>query len=69
MVRQRVAAVVGPLQHGLELEGLDGAVELIGLARHLRLHAGIGLRLQQLRHLEGAGDAPWSILPGRRPSP
>ena len=40
---QRVARVVGPLQHGLQLEGLDRAVERVGLARHLVLHGGVGL--------------------------
>ena len=60
---QRVAAVVRALQHGLELERLDGAVERLGLARHLVLHAGIGLRLEQLRHLERAGEASVELLP------
>jgi hypothetical protein len=66
--QQRVPAVVGSLQHRLELEGLDGAVERVGLTRHLLLQRGIGLGFQQLRHLERAGDASVELLPRRDPS-
>ena len=54
---QGVARVVGALQHRLELECLrPPSVELVGLPLDLVLHAGVGLRLEQLRHLQRASS-------------
>ena len=64
---QRVAAVLGALEHGLELERLDAAGELVGLPGHLGLHGLVGLGLEQLGHLDRALDALIQILVGDDP--
>jgi hypothetical protein len=65
--QQRVPAVFRALQHGLELERLDPAGNLLRLPHQLRLHGRIGLRLEQLRHLDGALDPLAEIVVGSDP--
>ena len=65
---QRVAGIVGALQHRLQLERLDRVIEGIGLPRHLVLHGGVGLVLEQLGHLQRPGEARVELLPGRDPT-
>ena len=65
---QRIARVVGALQHRLELERFDRVIEGIGLPRHLVLHGGVGLVLEQLGHLQRPGEARVELLPGRDPA-
>ena len=64
---QRVPAVLGTLEHGLELELLDAADQLVGLPGHLRLHGRVGLGREELGHLDRALDPLIQILIGNDP--
>ncbi len=64
----RVPGVVGALQHRLQLEARDRCLELVGLARELRRHGLVGLGLEQLRHLAGAGEPALDVLPRLDPA-
>ena len=57
-----VAAVLGALQHRLELECLHPAGDLLGLPHQLAFHGRVGLGLEQLRHLDGALEPLGEIL-------
>ena len=52
----------GPCSMACSSKASTAGSSAVGLARHLLLHRGVGLRLEQLRHLQRAGEPPCELL-------